>query len=191
MATVNADSIAKKVKAYVDSSKGKQRMKSTLDGYIKKNVSETKAGSRVLTESDIMAAGEALARMIKAAANSSDIPASVASDIDSLRPGKLKKMPDGSYTLEFSFTADLSRPSLEPYKYGGVDNIVAIFNNGYPADKGKQEAIKNVWGYWHGAYIHALGYRQGLHFMQAAVNDFNANYGAKFNMFATLADCYK
>ena len=190
MASLNLDSILAKVDDWKDSDKGKKRMKKTLDTYVRNNVGKTQAGSPVLTRKAINDYGNKLIQAIQKTALSCDLPDSVAAHFSSLKRGKTTILPDGSYVMEISFTDDLTRESLEPQRYGGVRNIVAIFNNGYPADAGRSEAISNVYGWWHSEYIHALGARHGLHFMQTAVEDFNQTYGSQFGIHATVGEIY-
>lgn len=190
MASLNIDSILAKVDYWKESDKGRKRMKKTLDNYVRNNVGKTQAGSPVLTRKAINDYGNKLIQAIQNTALSCDLPDSVAAHFSSLKRGKTAILPDGSYIMEISFTDDLTRESLEPQRYGGVRNIVAIFNNGYPSDVGRSEAISNVYGWWHSEYIHALGARQGLHFMQTAVDDFNQTYGSKFGIHATVGEIY-
>lgn len=190
MASLNLDSILAKVDDWKDSDKGKKRMKKTLDGYVRNNVGKTQAGSPVLTRKAINDYGDKLIQAIQNTALSCDLPQSVAAHFSSLKRGKTTILPDGSYVMEISFTDDLTRESLEPARYGGARNIVAIFNNGYPTDAGRSVAISNVYGWWHSEYIHALGSRPGLHFMQTAVDDFNQTYGSQFGIHATVGEIY-
>lgn len=190
MASVNIDSILDKVDDYKRSDKGQKRMKSTIDKYVRTNVSKTQGGSDVLTRKAMLDYGNKLIHAIQNAALSCDLPQSVAAHFSSLKRGKTAILSDGSYIMEISFTDDLTRESLEPEKYGGVRNIVAIFNNGYPADSSRSAAISNVSGWWHSEYIHALGARSGLHFMQTAVNDFNQTYGSQFGIHAIVGEIY-
>lgn len=190
MASLNIDSILAKVDDWKDSDKGKKRMKKTLDGYVRNNVGKTQAGSPVLTRKAINDYGNKLIQAIQNTALSCDLPDSVAAHFSSLKRGKTTILPDGSYAMEISFTDDLTRESLEPARYGGARNIIAIFNNGYPADAGRSVAISNVYGWWHSEYIHALGSRPGLHFMQSAVDDFNQTYGSQFGIHATVGEIY-
>lgn len=190
MAGINIDSILGKVDDWKTSQKGQKRMKSTIDKYVRTNVSKTQAGSPVLTRKAMADYGDKLIQAIQNTALSCDLPASVAAHFASLKRGKIVVLPDGSYAMEISFTDDLTRGSLEPARYGGARNIVAIFNNGYPADAGRSEAISNVYGWWHGSYIHALGARHGLHFMQTAIDDFNQTYGSQFGIHATVGEIY-
>ena len=190
MANINLGSVLAKVDDWEESDKGRKRMKKTLDNYVRNNVGKTQAGSPVLTRKAMIDYGNKLIQAIQNTALSCDLPDSVAAHFSSLKRGKTTILPDGSYVMEISFTDDLTRESLEPQRYCGVRNIVAIFNNGYPADAGRSEAISNVYGWWHGNYIHALGARQGLHFMQTAVDYFNQTYGSQFGIHATVGEIY-
>ena len=85
--------------------------------------------------------------------------------------------------------------------YEGVDNIVALFNNGYHA--------KNfVYGWWDGhkatgdgvlrsgvdtdfAYVRSKKEREALRFIQQAVMDFNASYGAEYGVTAVEGIIYQ
>lgn len=190
MLTINVDSILDKVRAWECSDKGQKKIQSTVNKYIRNNVSRTKAGCRVITKRDMNEAAQKLVKTIKDAAFSCDLPASVLDHFNSLDIGKLQCQADGSYVIEINFTDDLTRESLQPQTYGGVRNIIAIFNNGYPADRSRSTAISHITGWWHGKETVALEYRPGLYFLQDAVNDFNLNYGIPLGMYAELGAVY-
>ena len=190
MPTINMDSILDKIYAWERSDKGQKKIQSTVNKYVRNNVKRTNAGSRVITEHDMKIAANKLVETLRGTAQGCGLPASVAAHFDSLKVGKLERQVDGSYIIEINFTDDLTRESLEPARYGGVRNIIAVFNNGYPSDRGRSEAISHVSGFWHGEYTTALGIRQGLYFMQDAVNDFNINYGMPLGMFAEVGAVY-
>ena len=190
MPVINMDSILDKVYAWERSDKGQKKIQGTVNKYARNNVSRTKAGSRVVTQRDILDAARKLVQTIKDTAHGCDLPTSVLAHFDSLSIGKLQRQADDSYTIEINFTDDLTRESLQPEKYGGVRNIIAIFNNGYPADRSRSEAISHVAGYWHGKETVALEFRPGLYFLQDAVNDFNMNYGMPLGMYAELGAVY-
>lgn len=190
MASVNTDAIMDKVNAFEKSDKGQARMNKTLEKYVKNNVEKTQAGSKVFTYRKMKEAGEKLTQMIKSYAQGCGLPDSVAAHFDSLKCGQPTKQEDGSFQIEISFTDDLTRASLQPEDYGGVTNIIAIFNNGYPSNRGRSEAISHVAGWWHGKNTTALGYRPGLFFMQSAVNDFNTNYGMALDIYAEVGAIY-
>lgn len=189
MATVNMSSILKKVEAWEKSDAGQKRMNTTIDKYIKTGVKTTQAGDSVLTLSRMKEMADILIRILVKSA--SGLPASVAEHFSSLKSSPPKRLSDGSYSIEISFTADLTRASLQPYDYEGARNIIAIFNNGYPQSAGRAEAISQVSGFWHGEYVHARGSREGLHFMQAAENEFNSTYGAVYDVYVTLNPVYE
>ena len=190
MPAINMDSILDKVYAWERSDKGQKKIQGTVNKYVRNNVSRTKAGSRVVTQRDMLDAARKLVQTIKDTAHGCDLPTSVLAHFDSLSIGKLQCQADDSYTIEINFTDDLTRESLQPEKYGGVRNIIAIFNNGYPADRSRSEAISHVAGYWHGKETVALEFRPGLYFLQDAVNDFNMNYGMPLGMYAELGAVY-
>ena len=190
MPVINMDSILDKVYAWERSDKGQKKIQGTVNKYVRNNVSRTKAGSRVVTQRDMLDAARKLVQTIKDTAHGCDLPTSVLAHFDSLSIGKLQRQADDSYTIEINFTDDLTRESLQPEKYGGVRNIIAIFNNGYPADRSRSEAISHVAGYWHGKETVALEFRPGLYFLQDAVNDFNMTYGMPLGMYAELGAVY-
>ena len=190
MPVINMDSILDKVYAWERSDKGQKKIQGTVNKYVRNNVSRTKAGSRVVTQRDMLDAARKLVQTIKDTAHGCDLPTSVLAHFDSLNIGKLQRQADDSYIIEINFTDDLTRESLQPEKYGGVRNIIAIFNNGYPADRSRSEAISHVAGYWHGKETVALEFRPGLYFLQDAVNDFNMNYGMPLGMYAELGAVY-
>lgn len=191
MAIANMDSIRKKLEDWERSEKGQKKIRGTIDRYIRTNKSKTDAGSHVVTIAEMKTAAGNLVELIKSHARSCSLPESVMAHFDSLSVGKPVRAEDGSYTVEINFTDDLSRESLQPDKYGGVDNIIAIFNNGYPADRSRSEAISHVHGWWHNRETQALEYRPGLYFLQDAVNDFNENYGMALGMYAELGTVYE
>lgn len=105
------------------------------------------------------------------------------------------------------FEDNLRRESLDDgingYTGEGIDNIVALFNNGY-------HASDYVYGWWDGhqatastlfrsgsdikanyAWVRSQKDREGLHFIQQAVDDFNGNYGAEYHVTATAGDVYQ
>ena len=119
MAYVNVDAIMDKVYAYEKSDKGQAKMRSTLNKYVRNNVEKTNAGSKVLTLRKMEQAGQKLVDMLKQSAGGCGLPDSVAAHFDSLKCGKPVRNGDGSYTIEISFTDDLTRASLQPEDYGG------------------------------------------------------------------------
>lgn len=130
------------------------------------------------------------------------IPEAIAQAGQTLRSTQPVKRADGSYRVEVRFDkAALHRDSLEnDLGYEGIDNIVALFNNGYHA--------KNyVYGWWDGhsatgdgvlrsgpsgdfAWVKSRREREPLLFMQEAVDEFNTVYGDRYHVVVDLASDY-
>ena len=72
------------------------------------------------------------------------------------------------------------RPSLVPKKYGGINNMAALFNNGY-------QAGDYVTGLWHGKNVRSLEYRPASDFVEQGVSNFNGNYGSDYNAYAEVS----
>ena len=107
-------------------------------------------------------------------------------DIMKLQPNGPEVI-DRKAVVDIYFGGDTHRDSLMPERYGGVDNIIALINNGYS----ENENIGKVSGTWHSIRIHGLTERTGLHFMQEAVDTFNARYQDKYNVTAIVGDAYE
>lgn len=198
---VNMASIMQKIEAYSHSREGRQRIKECVERYAAEGIKVTAAGSRVITETDMWEAASKMIGVLRSTAQSYDLPESVMRHFNSLDCSSIYRMPDGSSVIYVYFEDDLHRNSLCPEDYNGVDNIIALLNNGYHA--------KNyVYGSWDGhhsvgesvldgrsigssAYIRSRKDREGLHFIQQAIQDFNGNYGTDFSVTAVAGDDYK
>ena len=201
MASIDMKLIMKKAEAYAQSPEGKARMKECIDNYAANGINKTAAGDKIITESEMRRAAEKLIGVLRSTAQSYALPASVMRHFDNLKCSEIHTMPDGSSIIYVYFGDDLHRDSLYSDKYDGVDNIVALLNNGYHA--------KNyVYGYWEGhaptgeslldgrsidtsAYIRSRKDREGLHFIGQAIQDFNGNYGTDYNVTAVAGEDYK
>lgn len=94
----------------------------------------------------------------------------------SLEHGAPQKVGKNKYQIDVWFSGDLHRDSLAPDKYDGVDNIVALLNNGRKRTDG------SAYGLWHGHEIVGLRYRSGANFISSAVHNFMANYGTEYGV---------
>lgn len=201
MASIDLSTVMKKVTAYSKTERGKEKIRDVLLRYRNEGVRKTGAGDSVLTEADMWTAASKMIDVLRSTAQSYGLPASVLRHFDSLQCSRIYEMPDGSSVIYVFFGDDLHRDSLYSDGYDGIRNIVALLNNGYHA--------KNyVYGYWEGhsptgeskfdgqsidssAYIRSRKDREGLQFIQQAVQDFNSNYGADFNVTAIAGDEYE
>lgn len=204
MASINMSSIMNKVNAYSRSVNGKLRMKECIQKYSDDGKAKTEAGDKIITEKEMYEAASKMIQVLRSTAQSHALPASIMSYFDSLDASSIIKMPDGSATIYIYFGGDLHRESLYSEGYDGVDNIIAVLNNGYHArnyvygwwdghEPSENNAYRSGWvggdlGY---AYIRSRKDWGGLHFIQQAVQDFNGNYGSDYNVTATAGDDYK
>lgn len=212
MPAINMSSITSKVGAYSRSVDGKLRMKECIQKYAAEGKDKTAGGGKVMTETEMMEAGAKLIWVLQETARGYDLPQSIMQHFNSLECSKPYKMPDGSMAIDVYFEDDLHRESLEDGydHYGGrfggrtgegVDNIVAVLNNG-------AHAKNYVYGWWNGhsptgdailrsgvgsdfAWVKSKKDREALHFIQQAVDDFNGNYGAVYNVTAEAGDAYQ
>lgn len=201
MASINLDSIMQKVTAYSQTENGKAKMRDVIRQYRTSGTGKTGAGDKVVTETDMWTAASKMISVLRSTAQSYGLPASVMKHFDSLECSKIYEMADGTSVIYIYFEDDLHRDSLYSDGYDGIKNIVALLNNGY-------HAKDYVYGYWEGhspageskfdgrsidtsAYIRSRKDREGLQFIQQAIQDFNGNYGADFNVTAVAGDDYE
>lgn len=134
-------------------------------------------------------------------AASYDLPESVMKHIAGMSSENYIQTKDG-FEIPLYFAGDLHRDSLEnDLGYGGINNIVALFNNGYTASN-------HVYGWWNGhtstgesvtrsnggdnfAWVRSKIERPALRFIQQAISDFNGNYGAEYDVTAVAAEIYE
>lgn len=195
---ISESAIMGKLQAYANTSVGKKRMKDCIQ-----NARDTgkplASGEEVVGKKQMLEMANALAGMIR-----KRLPASISDVGETLSVSDPKRHADGSYEVILSFDANaLHRDSLENDRggYDGIDNIVALFNNGYQA--------KNYWyGWWDGhrpssgdvsyrsgsdgeyAWVRSRKEREALQFMQDAEAEFNSIYGVKYNVTVELGSKY-
>ena len=198
MAEVNMSSILSKCQAYSKTADGKQKMKEVVIQKMRNGDGRTGCGDEILTIPQMNVLAKELISTIKLTASSYDLAESVMRHFDSLTYTVIDAG-DGIYECYIYFTDDLSRPSLETDENQGegINNIVALFNNGYVAKAPK-------YGWWNGhsptgesvgraltgtesyAYIKGTQARPSLRFMQRAIEDFASKYLDKYVMSITL-----
>lgn len=212
MATTNMSSIISKVGAYSRSVEGKLRMKEKIEQYKRDGIRKTAGGGDIITRTMMIEAAAKLIKVLQNTAHEYSLPPSVMQHFYNLSCSEPKNMPDGSTTIYVYFGGDLHRDSLEDgdgyygnrfggYTGEGINNIVALLNNG-------AHAKNYTYGWWNGhsatgaavtrsgagsgfAWVKSKKDREALHFIQQAVQDFNGNYGADFNVTAVAGDDYQ
>lgn len=179
MAFINAKNIENKLRAYSKTSAGRAKMKKSNERASLKTLSNL---------------AQELIDMIKTTASSFDLAPSVMAHFNSLTY-VIQDLGDGQYECDIYFTDDLSRESLEDdiYPGDGIQNIVALFNNGYVASSPK-------YGWWNGhrrtsvdvlttgsdIRIRGTQARPSLHFMQKAIKEFESKYSQKYGLIVIL-----
>lgn len=193
MAYLNMSSISSKVKAFSETKKGQKLMN---DALTKRGSALSGGGSVSGTEKDMLSAANTLLSLIRDEAASYSLPASVMQHFDNMKVGKVIKRKDGSMEVSISLGGNLHRDSLYRDKYDGIDNIVALLNNGYGTDGSSLST--RPFGEWVGHetkdgydYVYGRETIPGYGFMNKAVQTFNRSYGESFNVTATLSDDYR
>jgi hypothetical protein len=189
-----------KVHKYAASPAGQKRMKKCIEDH-RKSGTPLASGEMLIDERAMREAANILISIIQ-----SHLPESIASVGGSLSSTSPTDIGGGNYEVQVQFSSGaLRRESLDS-KNGrtgeGINNIVALLNNGY-------RASGQVYGWWDGhsgrspettvlssgsgysfAWVKSRQEREALHFMQAAVAEFNAAYGSTYNVTATLSGEY-
>lgn len=205
---VNESSILNKLDEYFKSKECEEKIQSTISMYLKKGVSTTNAGSKVVDEKWMMTVAEMLRDNILRIASGHNLPESVMRDMNSL--ACMPPIRDGDYVrIDLVFKNDLSRESLYPDGYNDdnkLKNIIALFNSGYEADgvvhgwwdnhkydssKDKSgEALLKTGNVQNSVFISSLPQREGLGFMQEAISDFLKSIGGDVDVTVSINEIY-
>lgn len=193
---ISESAIMGKLQAYANTAVGKKRMKDCIQS-ARDSGKPLASGEEVVGKKQMLEMANALAEMIR-----KRLPASIADVGETLSVGTPVRHQDGSYEVVLSFDVSaLHRDSLKnDLGYNGIDNIVALFNNGYHAQN-------YVYGWWDGhrpsgesvyrsgttgdyAWVRSAKEREALRFMQDAEAEFNSIYGVKYNVTVELGSKY-
>lgn len=119
-------------------------------------------------------AAEKFIEVLKSHIGSAGLSANAAAAISNLTYGSPSETDTGAtITIEFVGTA---RPSLQPYKYGGIEALEELF------DVGTSHVMNRVYGIWHGEAIGSKTFIPGAHFLEAAKNDFMSAYADEYGV---------
>lgn len=184
--------IMARLNKWVTSSEGQKRISEKLISYRSgadqhvNSTGKTYGGSTIITYDQMEIAARDFISILRRHAASAGLPASVMEHIESFYSAPIVVNADGSASIDISMADNPHRESLQPDDFDGLDNIVAAFNSGIDA-KG------SVFGTWKSRGIDTWSKRsrKGLHFIQAAVSEFNAHYGAKYNVTVTIDSQYE
>jgi hypothetical protein len=174
-----------------------------LEEYNRNGVKKTAAGDSVIPETRIYEAAAKFIQVLQMTAKSYDLPDSVMRHIEGMSSSGTIIQTEEGFEIPLYFEGDLHRDSLDnDLGYEGINNIVALFNNGYHAQN-------YVYGWWDNhspsgaaighslyndnyAWVRSKKERDALKFIQQAISDFNGNYGSEYNITAVIAaDIYE
>lgn len=179
MASINMESIQRKAEAFLNSSQGKQKISQAVD---------SRAG---LVDSVLSTAASKFIEALQneVGAYGGKLGPTAISALTQLDYGSPYKVGDNTYKIAVWFTGDMSRESLVPARYDGIDNIVALLNNGYSAGH-------TVYGVWKGhgtESIASLPSRDGIHFIEKAIRAYTGMQGEGFYIIdiEVVNDAYK
>ena len=173
MAGVNTASIIPAFDKYVKSSAGKAKLNESI-----KTLSKN---GNITPQVDMDLAAQTMIEILQRNAGSV-LPPSVRAHYDTLSYTLIPS--DKTPMAEINFGGEVSRLSLliasgsrKGQRTGdGIDNIVALFDNGYTCSK-------QVFGIWEGhaenRVIGSLTQRIGRHIVKGSVDEFNAIYAGK------------
>lgn len=188
MAIVNWSSIMNKAKTCMKSPEKKKEIQKQVDGFIISGLGFKTIGSNGNRINNVKVAAERFVEILKECINECrgyDFANGNLGDtaIDALNEIEIGSIEESGgkncYTIPISFTTDRHRDSLVPSKYGGIDDIVALLNNGYPRDG---HTMGTVFGIWHGADTASLTDRQGAYFIESAVHKFMSSEAKKYGV---------
>lgn len=187
--------------AYLKSADAKKKIDAKICEYHSSGEKSTANGSSLVPEDRMIHASAKFMELLHQNALACNLPASVIQHIDDMTSASPIQTKDG-FELPISFGGDLHRDSLEndDTSYDGIDNIVALFNNGY-------HASNYVYGWWNNhspsgsalghslykddyAWVRSVKDREALRFIQQTIADFNGNYGADYDVMAVAAHIY-
>lgn len=199
MASLDMSSIMDKVRAASKSHDIQQRMRDTVMRYRTENVDRTAAGSVIMTVRRMEMISEHFIDLLTMTASMCGLPDSVMEHFDSLRMAPIEYKSGNSLFHDRFFTrvyfndveeglafrTSLFVPSTNTYTGSGIDNIISLFNTGYVT----RRPVHGVW-LGHTTYpIYSKTFRAPEHFIEDAVDTFNAMYGrfgveAEYSRFA-------
>lgn len=191
MAIVNWSSILKKAKVCMKTPEKKKEVQKYIDGFIISGIGikTIGAGGGGAGKNNVRAAAERFIEILKECISecagsdfsNGDLGETAIQALSNISTGSVEEVGSKNlYSIPISFGGNRHRDSLAPLKYDGVDDIVALLNNGYPRDG---HTMKTVFGIWHGTDTASLTDRQGAHFIESAIHRFMSTearlYGVK------------
>lgn len=172
MASINIESILTKAKAHMKSNAGQCKINNIVN---KVMCGKIRLQSSAITHTPEEAAAKFIS-VLQDSINSAGLSENAISAVSNIEHGSAHSIGRNTYLIDVFFVGDMTRPSLDEAKYGGIDDIVALFNNGV------DHTMRPVHGLWHGEEVWSRTVIPGTHFIEQAVTDFMGNYASEYNV---------
>lgn len=172
MASINMDSILAKAKAHMGSSAGQSKVNTVVNKVMLGNIRLQSGGTAHTPEE----AASKFIEVLRNSINSAGLSEGAIGAVSNIEHGSAHSIGNNTYIIGVYFVGDMTRPSLDEAKYGGINDIVALFNNGV------DHTMRPVHGLWHGRETWSRTVIPGTHFIEQAVADFMGNYASEYNV---------
>lgn len=172
MASINMDSILAKAKAHMGSSTGQNKIDNVISKVMLGNIRLQSGGTAHTPEE----AASKFIEVLRSSINSAGLSEGAIGAVSNIEHGSAHSIGHNTYIIGVYFVGDMTRPSLDEAKYGGINDIVALFNNGV------DHTMRPVHGLWHGKETWSRTVIPGTHFIEQAVTDFMGNYASEYNV---------
>ncbi len=172
MASINMDSILAKAKAHMGSSAGQSKVNTVVSKVMLGNIRLQSGGTAHTPEE----AASKFIEVLRGSINSAGLSEGAIGAVSNIEHGSAHSIGNNTYIIGVYFVGDMTRPSLDESNYGGINDIVALFNNGV------DHTMRPVHGLWHGRETWSRTVIPGTHFIEQAVADFMGNYASEYNV---------
>lgn len=172
MASINMNSILAKSKAHMGSASGQAKVDDIVNKVMLGSIRLESGGTTHTPEE----AASKFIEVLRNSISSAGLSAGAIEAISDISHGSAHMIGDNIYLIDVFFVGDMSRPSLDESKYGSINDIVALFNNGV------DHTMRPVHGLWHGKETWSRTVIPGTHFIEQAVSDFMGNYASEYNV---------
>lgn len=172
MASINMESILAKAKAHMGSNVGQSKVDNVVNKVMLGNIRLQSGGTTHTPEE----AAAKFIEVLQSSIGSAGLSEGAIDAVSNIEHGSAHSVGHNTYIIGVYFVGDMTRPSLDEAKYGGINDIVALFNNGV------DHTMRPVHGLWHGKETWSRTVIPGTHFIEQAVTDFMGNYASEYNV---------
>ncbi|MDE6150100.1 MAG: hypothetical protein K2F81_08425 [Ruminococcus sp.] len=172
MASINMKSILAKAQSHMESKVGQSKVDNVISKVMLGNIRLQSRGTAHTPEE----AASKFIEVLRNSINSAGLSEGAIGAVSNIEHGSAHSIGHNTYIIGVYFVGDMARPSLDEAKYGGINDIVALFNNGV------DHTMRPVHGLWHGKETWSRTVIPGTHFIEQAVSDFMGNYASEYNV---------